>query len=140
MKAKILIFKFTPQIFTLTPFFVFQARLKHKKSPTIRWYCRTCLFFVAVWLCSYVIRLGLEPRTPTLKVLCSTCWASESILIANQLFPDCGCKDREFFINTKIIWMFFRIAMTIHSFYSCWNSKLSRLDAKALLGLWLDGK
>ena len=25
-----------------------------------------------------VIRLGLEPRTPTLKVLCSTCWASES--------------------------------------------------------------
>ena len=29
-------------------------------------------FFVAVWLCSYVIQLGLEPRTPTLKVLCST--------------------------------------------------------------------
>ena len=27
---------------------------------------------------SLVIRLGLEPRTPTLKVLCSTCWASES--------------------------------------------------------------
>ncbi len=26
-----------------------------------------------------VIRLGLEPRTPTLKVLCSTCCASESV-------------------------------------------------------------
>ncbi len=25
-----------------------------------------------------VIRVGLEPTTPTLKVLCSTCWASES--------------------------------------------------------------
>ena len=30
---------------------------------------------------SLVIRLGLEPKTPTLKVLCSTCWASESNLI-----------------------------------------------------------
>ena len=28
-----------------------------------------------------VIRLGLEPKTPTLKVLCSTCWASESNLM-----------------------------------------------------------
>ena len=28
----------------------------------------------------WVIRLGLEPKTPTLKVLCSTCWASESNL------------------------------------------------------------
>ena len=35
-----------------------------------------------LWLsaASMVIPLGLEPRTPTLKVLCSTCWASESIL------------------------------------------------------------
>ena len=40
--------------------------------------------FVRKWLCVktkrlsvkiafFVIRLGLEPRTPTLKVLCSTC-------------------------------------------------------------------
>ena len=28
----------------------------------------------------FVNPLGLEPRTPTLKVLCSTCWASESNL------------------------------------------------------------
>ena len=33
---------------------------------------------LAIWLILLVIRLGLEPRTPTLKVLCSTSWASES--------------------------------------------------------------
>ena len=42
-------------------------------------------FFVAVWLCSYVIQLGLEPRTPTLKVLCSTGWATESFNCVSQL-------------------------------------------------------
>lgn len=42
------------------PFLSFRQDWNNKKSPTIRWYCRTCLFFVAVWLCSYVIRLGSE--------------------------------------------------------------------------------
>ena len=37
------------------------------------------ILFILHWL--FVIRLGLEPKTPTLKVLCSTCWASESNLI-----------------------------------------------------------
>ena len=37
------------------------------------------ILFILHWL--FVIRLGLEPKTPTLKVLCSTCWASESNLM-----------------------------------------------------------
>ena len=32
-----------------------------------------------------VIQLGLEPRTPTLKVLCSTSWAIESFNCISQL-------------------------------------------------------
>ena len=41
-----------------------------------------------------VIRLGLEPKTPTLKVLCSTCWASESDLIS--FFRKVSLKNLEF--------------------------------------------
>ena len=52
-----------------------------------------------------VIPLGFEPRTHTLKVYCSTSWATESscILICMKDVPyflfatlirDCGCKDR----------------------------------------------
>jgi len=36
------------------PFLSFRQDWNNKKNPTIRWYCRTCLFSVAVWLCSYV--------------------------------------------------------------------------------------
>ena len=69
-------------------------------------YGSVCLFYenrkgLHFWRPFLVIRLGLEPRTPTLKVLCSTCWASESILIANQLFPDCGCKGSYFYLICK---------------------------------------
>ena len=35
---------------------------------------------------SLVIRLGLEPKTPTLKVLCSTCWANGSVIIHAPLY------------------------------------------------------
>ena len=47
------------------------------KIPDNRWL--SGILFILHWL--FVIRLGLEPKTPTLKVLCSTCWASESNLI-----------------------------------------------------------
>ena len=33
------------------------------------------------WRPSLVIRLGFEPRTPSLKGMCSTCWASESFCV-----------------------------------------------------------
>ena len=42
--------------------------------------------------------LGLEPRTPTLKVLCSTCWATNS----SHQITFWWCKDRTFFLNAKI--------------------------------------
>ena len=45
-----------------------------------------------------VIRLGLEPRTPSLKGMCSTCWASESM---HRLSPRCGGKCRPFSISHK---------------------------------------
>ena len=43
-----------------------------------------------------VIRLGLEPRTPSLKGMCSTCWASES-------FFKSGGKGKDFFVKSKSI-------------------------------------
>ena len=58
-------------------------------------------------ICS-VIRLGLEPRTPTLKVLCSTSWASESRLWKpHGLFPKSDAK----------LWSFFQIAKYWESFF-----------------------
>ena len=47
-----------------------------RKTADNDWLSAVFIVLLFVW----VIRLGLEPRTPTLKVLCSTCWASESIL------------------------------------------------------------
>ena len=47
-----------------------------------------------------VIRVGLEPTTPTLKVLCSTSWASESALTEmseNRSYLISGCKGTAFF-------------------------------------------
>ena len=52
-----------PQIFTLIHE-TLQAHFKYKKEEDVSFQMRPlCL----------VIRLGLEPKTPTLKVLCSTC-------------------------------------------------------------------
>ena len=47
-----------------------------------------------------VIRVGLEPTTPTLKVLCSTSWASESVqtkMSEIRSFLISGCKGTAFF-------------------------------------------
>ena len=35
----------------------------------------------------FVIHLGFEPKTPTLKVLCSTNWANESLVIGLGIEP-----------------------------------------------------
>ena len=43
-----------------------------------------------------VTRMGLEPMTPTLKVLCSTSWASESI--SNFMFQK-RVQRYSFFLN-----------------------------------------
>ena len=79
-------------------------------------------------ICS-VIRLGLEPRTPTLKVLCSTSWASESpyvsasrfvsLLLTWLLLSSLGCSLKAmqsyvFVFNyanilTTFLWIFFRL-------------------------------
>ena len=48
-----------------------------------------------------VIRLGFEPRTPSLKGMCSTCWASESTYSA---FFQKRCKGKTFFLLTKKSW------------------------------------
>ena len=47
-----------------------------RKTADNDWLSAVFIVLLFVW----VIRLGFEPKTPTLKVLCSTCWASESIL------------------------------------------------------------
>ena len=46
------------------PNFGFADNFEKRNKPKC---CR-----LAIWLILLVIRLGLEPRTPTLKVLCST--------------------------------------------------------------------
>ena len=53
------------------------------------------------WRPSLVIRLGFEPRTPSLKGMCSTSWASESPSNVNQ-FPDCECKGNTVFSIVQI--------------------------------------
>ena len=54
----------------LLPHFAPKCRWGNKEKPLIMIdYQRFSLFY---HLCE-VIRLGLEPKTPTLKVLCSTC-------------------------------------------------------------------
>ena len=59
---------------------------------------------------SLVIRLGLEPKTPTLKVLCSTNWASGSPLFAfdavfleGNYFAKSGAKVLSFFHSAKFL-------------------------------------
>ena len=49
-----------------------------------------------------VIRMGLEPMTPTLKVLCSTSWASGS----PYAFSKSECKGSEIFWYYQIIYNF----------------------------------
>ena len=58
----------------------------------------------------FVIRLGLEPKTPTLKVLCSTNWASGSPLFAfdavfleGSYFAKSGAKVLSFFHSAKFL-------------------------------------
>ena len=71
---------------------LFSATCQKKEIPDNAWLSGICLIF----LLFSVIRLGLEPRTPTLKVLCSTYWASESSLLSEW-----GCKDREISVLCK---------------------------------------
>ena len=66
------------------------------KSPCKCWLTRAFSFLV--------IRLGFEPRTPTLKVLCSTSWASESDLC---LLLKSECKDSMSDEKSKILRVYF---------------------------------
>ena len=59
---------------------------------------------------AFVTRLGLEPRTPTLKVLCSTNWAIESLLLS-------GCKYINFFCYNKSF--FYKFERFIIIYYHC---------------------
>ena len=74
---------------------LFSATCEKKEIPDNNWLSGICLIF----LLFSVIQLGLEPRTPTLKVLCSTCWATESILYA--FFRIAGAKVEHFFRTPK---------------------------------------
>ena len=52
--------------------FLFVVRWKHKK--VLQYVDIVGLFYVCSLLAFFSVnRLGLEPKTPTLKVLCSTC-------------------------------------------------------------------
>ena len=88
-------------------------------SVTVLWRCHgvswgqnlSCFFKEKRLQCEIatllVIRLGLEPKTPTLKVLCSTNWASGSL-------PESGCKGTKFIWNHQMFFWFFWII-----FYAC---------------------
>ena len=58
------------------------SRKKIKKFYAVInvWYINKKRIIVAITSFCLVIRMGLEPMTPTLKVLCSTSWASGSPL------------------------------------------------------------
>ena len=68
------------------------ARYNHDKTNnrSIRFGCRL-----------KVIPLGLEPRTPTLKVLCSTCWATRSPVPMIRTYPFWWCKCSQYFLFCK---------------------------------------
>ena len=80
---------------------------------------------------SLVIRLGLEPRTPTLKVLCSTSWASESSF---GLSLKCDAKVWFFFIPCKFLSHFF-IEKCKKNIHAPWAE--NKKAARKILPLWL---
>ena len=60
---------------------ILKKRATFTRDPYFKKRKRTQVF------CSLsVIQLGFEPRTPTLKVLCSTCWATESWSGFNMIY------------------------------------------------------
>ena len=61
-------------------------RVLHKKSQTFVWH--------------FVFQLGFEPRTPSLKGMCSTCWATET-----SVFWD--CKNTTLFYTFNTLCHFF---------------------------------
>ena len=61
----------------------------------------------------FVIRLGLEPRTPSLKGMCSTCWASESTLLALRFSLKCVAKVDTFSDMCKYLTNFFELFLRI---------------------------
>ena len=82
---------------------LFFATCKKKEIPDNIWLSGICLIF----LLFSVIRLGLEPRTPTLKVLCSTCWASESIL--------CYCYSSELRVQRYGLFLYLQTFLELFS-------------------------
>ena len=100
------------------------------------------------WVASSVIRLGLEPRTPTLKVLCSTCWASESSLCFslkamqrydfNYYLPNfitvyfvnkCKCASK----HLVLCRLYYRFCIEV---FCLWYS----VGSKKAIGLWVVGQ
>ena len=71
-----------------------------RKTLEIKWFSAFCggsPYFL-------VIRLGLEPRTPTLKVLCSTSWASESCCLWREgVALKSDAKVWTFFVTAKFV-------------------------------------
>ena len=76
--------------------------LKRKSSDNV-WLSELYSILLFVW----VIRLGLEPKTPTLKVLCSTCWASESIL--------CYCYSSELRVQRYGLFLYLQTFLELFS-------------------------
>ena len=79
----------------------FWREQKRKKQLSLS---DNCLIFSVL----LVIRVGLEPTTPTLKVLCSTSWASESPLCLfksafGRRSPEKRCKVKDFFFIIQIL-------------------------------------
>ena len=66
-------------------FLVFWQEYHQKKNSYNTLILKELSVFCCLLAFLLVIQLGFEPRTPTLKVLCSTGWATESFNRVSQL-------------------------------------------------------
>ena len=83
-------------------FLVFWQEYHQKKNSYNTLILKELSVFCCLLAFLLVIQLGFEPRTPTLKVLCSTGWATESSFLSER-----GCKDREEIGVCKFFMAFF---------------------------------
>ena len=97
-----------------------------RKTADNDWLSAVFIVLLFVW----VIRLGLEPKTPTLKVLCSTCWASESNLCCSH-FLIASAKVVLSFESAKLFVIFF-LKKWINRFLKAWYTLF-----KSLTNTWL---
>ena len=88
---------FSPKSMSFFGFLMaFPIDRSHKKSPTIFWYCRTCLAFVAFCLRLSAEREGFEPPEPLSSTVFKTAAIDHS-----AISPNSTRESRTFFDSNK---------------------------------------